>query len=60
MNEKGKKTVKIELKENKKLKIITPDVISLKTPQGELYKSFPEIRFEKIENTTDGIKIYLS
>lgn len=58
--EKEEKVVKISLKEGFNLKIETPDVISLKTPQGNLYKSFSNVKLRKIETSDGEAKLHLT
>ena len=51
-------TAKIEINEGCDIKIVTPDVISLETPQTRLHKSFSQLKFKKIEDYDQGKKIY--
>ncbi len=51
-------TVKIDINEDCDIKIVTPDVISIETPQTRLHKSFSQLKFKKIEDYNQGKKIY--
>ena len=57
--EKGETTVKISLEEGYELGLETSDIIVLRTPRGNLHKSFPKLRFEKIEEINEEFKIVL-
>lgn|GEM_PF-2142127 len=57
--EKDENITKIDIEENCDIKIVTPDVISIKTPTTRLHKSFNQIKFEKIEDYDQGKKIHL-
>lgn len=54
------KSVGVYLKEGFSLEVETPDVISLKTPRGTLYKSFSNVKFRKIVSTDDEVKLHLA
>ncbi len=58
-HEKKEDSVEIYLDEGYDIEIETPDVFSLTTPRTTLFKSFKQIKFDGIEETEEGVKLYL-
>ncbi len=56
--EEGKESVEITLDEGFDINLEAPDVFSLETPRTCLYKSFKNGKFEDIEQSEKGVKLY--
>lgn len=52
-------SVEIEVSEGEDLRIEAPDVLSFRTPDLNLYKSFENVRFRDIERDEDKLVIHL-
>ena len=52
-------TIEISLEEGYELELETPDVILLRTPRGNLHKSFRNLRIEKIKQSNGEARITL-
>ncbi len=57
--EENKEVTTVQLDENFELQLETPDIIVLKTPRGNLHKSFSDLRIDKIEEEKNGAKIFI-
>lgn len=55
----GKESVELSFDEDIDLRIEASDLISLRTPKSTLHKSFPRIKFRKMEELEDGVRLYL-